>query len=111
MERGARFRADGSSEGRKAEEGGAMSHWAQDCPMLDGVACEEHGRPPAPRPITLTREQGEAVLEALDSAKAGVWDAYYGKGIAVEYARAVDEKASAALSVLRTAMSEKGEGR
>jgi hypothetical protein len=77
-----------------------MSHWAQDCPMLDGVACEEHGRPPAPRPITLTREQGEEIEYALNRG-ANLVDEECGQGTATsDYLRS-------ALSVLRTAMEDK----
>ena len=40
------------------------------------------------------------VREALEKARAGIWGSYYGHGIAVEYARAVDDDIASALAVL-----------
>jgi hypothetical protein len=60
--------------------------------------------PSAPRPITLTREQGEEIEYALNRG-ANLVDEECGQGTATsDYLRS-------ALSVLRSAMSEKGEGR
>jgi basic membrane lipoprotein Med (substrate-binding protein (PBP1-ABC) superfamily) len=38
------------------------------------------------------------LLEALRFAQAAMWDAHYGKGIAVEYARSVDRRVTAAIN-------------
>lgn len=51
----------------------------------------------------------EQAIEAIESGQAGIWDSYYGQGIAVEYARSVDSKARAALSSLRAAVQGSGE--
>lgn len=62
--------------------------------------------PPAPSgpareepKVSLTVAEVAVLRDAVESAWAGIWDAYYGKGIAVEYARAVDEKVSAARTI------------
>lgn len=39
----------------------------------------------------------EELAGALERAEAGVWDAYYGRGISVEYARSVRAEAQSAL--------------
>lgn len=44
------------------------------------------------------RARGERKDKALDKAQAAVWDAHYGNGIAVEYARKVDSEIREALT-------------
>ena len=42
-------------------------------------------------------DENARLREALDSARVAIWDAHYGKGIAVEYARSVTNLIDAAL--------------
>jgi hypothetical protein len=40
---------------------------------------------------------GAVIRDALERARAAVWDAHYGNGISVGYARSVDEEIETAL--------------
>ena len=53
--------------------------------------------------MTPLEQAARELIKAADTARAAVWDSYYGKGISVEYARAVEAEVSAAIAACRAA--------
>ena len=43
------------------------------------------------------RDRAKALRDALEKAQSAIWDAHYGKGIAIKYVRAVDKEIRDAL--------------
>jgi hypothetical protein len=85
------------SEGRNVTEA-----CSGDWPRCWCYTCETR------RDLATARVGVERLRGALEKAQAAMWDAHYGKGIALEYVRGVDKEVRAALAPAPDQPAEKG---